>query len=132
MTHRFQFRRYKLPFRLPVRTAHGVWVEREGVLVRLEDEAGRVTYGEAAPIPDFGTETVDEVEAACRELGQIVDDARLDTVAANLGCLRNALAAARHEATAALHKYLGVAALLPAGRGASEGAWSHDHRTARR
>lgn len=101
---------------MPVRTAHGVWAERDGVLVRLEDETGRVGYGEAAPIPKFGAGTVDEIEAACRELGASIDGASAAAMPANLRCLQNALAAARGTAPAAVHKYLGVAALLPAGR----------------
>ena len=56
-----QFRRYRLPFRTPVRTAHGLWAEREGLIVRLTDAAqgaaDAVGWGEAAPIPWFGTET---------------------------------------------------------------------------
>ena len=95
MVYLFQFRRYRLPFRTPVRTAHGPWGERVGLLVRLTDATGRVGYGEAAPIPWFGTETVDEVEAACRELGEKVDEARLAAVPGRLGCLRNALTAAQ-------------------------------------
>jgi O-succinylbenzoate synthase len=118
-----QFRRYRLPLLVPVRTAHGRWTEREGVMVRLEDATGSAGYGEAAVIPWFGTETASEAEAACRELGERVDDARLLGVPARLSCLRNALAAARSEflgrdEAAAKHKPLGVAALLPAGRGA--------------
>jgi len=120
MTYRLHFRRYRLPFRSPVRTAHGPWTEREGVLVRLVTAAGTAGYGEAAPIPWFGTETVEEIEAACRELGEGVDDARLDALPGRLGCLKNALAAARAGETkpAARHSHLGVAVLLPAGRAA--------------
>lgn len=101
-----------------MRTAHGVWAERDGVLVRLEDGAGAVGFGEAAVIPWFGTETADEAEAACRELTANVDDARLASVPERLRCLRNALAAARATGASAVpkNKSLGVAALLPAGR----------------
>lgn len=108
-----------------VRTAHGPWSERDGVLVRLEqvegEGRGQAGLGEAAPIPWFGTETVDEIETACRELGDWVDEARLASVPERLGCLRAALAAARAEAGAQENgaaKALGVAALLPAGRAA--------------
>jgi O-succinylbenzoate synthase len=134
MEYLFQFRRYRLPFRTPVRTAHGPWGEREGVLVRLTDATSITGYGEAAPIPWFGTETTDEVEAACRELGEKVDAARLAAVPARLGCLRNALTGAQTEvggrtvipvAAGSQERrvrdnapYLPVAALLPAGRGA--------------
>ncbi|HXA14380.1 MAG TPA: o-succinylbenzoate synthase, partial [Opitutaceae bacterium] len=124
MVSLFNFRRYRLPLRTVVRTAHGVLAEREGVLVRLEDENGAVGYGEAAVLPWFGTETADEVEAACATLGPRVTAAELAAVPARLKCLRFALQAATSaEASAAerrpvkaTQKYLPVAALLPAGR----------------
>jgi o-succinylbenzoate synthase len=117
--YRFEFRRYALPFRAPVRTAHGLWSKREGVVVRLEDERGKVGIGEAAPIAWFGTETVDEVESVCRELGAEFEDDRLDRIPEKVGCLRNAIAAARlamDEPGKTETTYLPVAALLPAGR----------------
>ncbi len=131
MNYRFQFRRYRLPLRVPVRTAHGLWMEREGVIVRLENESGGAGYGEAAVIPWFGTETVEEAETACRELSEHVDDARLASVPARLAALRNAIASARWEAGRGVRPpstpqgdkgradgppYLPVAALLPSGR----------------
>jgi len=131
MRLRFQFRRYRLPFRAPVRTGHGLWAEREGVIVRLEDAAGKVGWGEAAPIPDFGTESVDEVAAACGGLGEWTTAAELGEVPERLGCLRHALRAALAEvargeandvdpasdpSAASGRAYVAVAALLPAGR----------------
>lgn len=131
MRFRFQFRRYRLPFSSVVRTAHGPWEEREGVIVRLEDVSeggsGAVGFGEAAPIPWFGTETVDEVEAGCRRLGEWIDETAIESVPKNLGCMQNALTAARGELHAmagaaakgaAVAPSVGVAALLPAGRAA--------------
>jgi O-succinylbenzoate synthase len=116
---RLQYRRYRLAFRAPVRTAHGVWAERAGVIVRLEDDAGSVGFGEAATLPHFGTETADEVEAALQALGEWTTAEALGEVPARLGCLRHALAAARVGRAEATEKdYLGVAALLPAGRAA--------------
>lgn len=120
MRFHFLFRRYRLPFRKAVRTAHGRWSEREGVIVRIEDEAGHMGHGEAAPIPWFGTETVDDVEAGCHALGEWVEEETFDAVPARLGCLRNALSTARTDlkgrAELAEAPDLGVAALLPAGR----------------
>ena len=130
--YRLQYRRYRLPFRAPVRTAHGPWLEREGLILRLEDEGGTVGFGEAAPVPEFGRETVDADEAACRALGGVTDDATIAEVPKELGCLRNALASARadigvarelrREEISALTRrateMLTVAALLPAGRAA--------------
>jgi O-succinylbenzoate synthase len=98
MSLRFKFHRYHLPFRSPVRTAHGPWIEREGVIVRVENAADADTttagFGEAAPIPWFGTESVDEVEAGCRALGEWIDERALGNVPEKLGCLRHALASA--------------------------------------
>src|SRR5688572_2390799 len=100
MRLRLLYRRYRIPFRTPIRTAHGPWSEREGFIVRLEDDAGRVGFGEAAPIPHFGTETADEIETALRDLGEWLDADRLASVPSKLACLRHALAAARPDFTA--------------------------------
>ena len=131
MTYRVAHRRYQLPFKLAVRTAHGAWAEREGVWVRMEDERGNVGFGEAAPIPWFGTESVDDVEEACHALGEIVDDDKIAQVPQRLPCLRNALASAMAQLESAREAadgsetstastdepaYLQIAALLPGGR----------------
>jgi O-succinylbenzoate synthase len=93
---RFRHRRYRLPFRVSVRTAHGAWPEREGLLLRLEDEAGAVGWGEVAPLPEFGTESVDEAEAACRRLGKHMELAAF-AAPEGMPCLGAALGAARSE-----------------------------------
>jgi o-succinylbenzoate synthase len=133
MSYRFQFRPYRLPLRQPLRTAHGPWGEREGLLVRLEDETGRVGFGEIAPIPLFGTETMAEAGEICRKLGDKVTAATLEAVPARFACVRFALAGAWSEVervdpnaldrkkragVSAFHPNarLPVTALLPAGR----------------
>jgi len=117
MDFRFDFRRYTLPFRMPVRTARGPWLAREGVYVRIGRPGGMTGYGEASPIPHFGTETVDAAEAFCRSLGDKVDDQVLSRIPENLCATRNAVASAMEAgAGAAIHRSLAVAALLPAGR----------------
>lgn len=129
MRLRFQYRRYRLAFRTPVRTAHGLWTDREGLIVKISDEAGQAGLGEAACLPWFGTETADAAVEACEKFGEWIEDEELAEVPAELGCLRNGLAAARLELGRARTgqsengavemggaAYLGVAALLPAGR----------------
>jgi O-succinylbenzoate synthase len=143
MNVRFAFRRYRLPLRHPVRTAHGVWSEREGIYVRLENEAGEGGLGEASPIAWFGTETIEEIADACAKVDEWGDDSRLYELPRKLACLHNAIAAARYELKSAEARspetreregdvdagpaksvagepaaYLSVAALLPAGRSA--------------
>jgi O-succinylbenzoate synthase len=123
MRYRIAYRPYRRALQLPLRTAHGAWTDREGVLVRLESEDGHIGYGEAAPIPWFGTETMAEILAALAELGADATDDELAAVPARLGCLRFALAAARNVTPptgSATPNRLPVAALLPAGRAALE------------
>ena len=139
MAYTFQFKRYCLPLRTPLRTAHGWWAEREGILVRLADEQGRAGFGEIAPIPWFGTETMAEAEKICRDFGPQVTAEVLDAVPERFGCVRFALGAALAEVARGLRTRLDettepqrqtrpeagfhlpavrlpVAALLPAGR----------------
>lgn len=137
MSYRLSHRVYRLPLRTPLRTAHGPWTEREGVMLRLEDEAGQVGYGEAAPIPWFGTETAAETEEVCRKLGDKVSGEALDAVPERFGCVRFALGCAVEAVERGLRTRLSettrpeagfhpqsarlpVAALLPAGRGVLE------------
>lgn len=71
----FEFGVYKRPFRQPLRTAHGVWQRREGIILRLTDPAGNVNFGEIAPVPWFGSETLEAAVAFCQQLpAQITGD----------------------------------------------------------
>lgn len=117
MVYKFSHKPYHLPLRVPLRTAHGSWTEREGIIVRLEDEAGRAGFGEIAPLPWFGTETPAEAREICGRIGPTADGGVLDAVPVRFGCVRFALAQARSEpAKAIAATRLPVAALLPAGR----------------
>ncbi len=121
MDYSFSHRPYRLPMRTPLRTAHGLWSERVGIIVRLEAEAGRVGYGEIAPIPHFGTETLAEAQELCGKFGDKVADKILDAVGERYGCVRFALASARSVAgspKSALR--VPLTALLPAGRAGLE------------
>jgi O-succinylbenzoate synthase len=113
----FAFRRYSLDFRHPVRTSQGAWPVREGVFVRVERPDGTLGFGEAAPVPAFGRETVDETEAGCRSLGDRLGEGALAGLPPNLRALRNALVCAMGgNSGPPSHRSLGMAALLPAGR----------------
>ena len=122
---RLSTKTYRLPFRQPLRTAHGLWSDREGVLVRLKDEDGRIGYGEAAPVPGFAGASLGEIESALSLLGREVAEAELAHVIAQGGALGFALAAAWAElegerglGAARVHDVLPVAGLLPAGKAA--------------
>ncbi|MBD2493211.1 o-succinylbenzoate synthase [Nostoc sp. FACHB-280] len=64
----FTFRPYQRKFARPLTTHHGVWEMREGIILRLVDEAGNVGWGEIAPISWFGSETLDQALNFCRQL----------------------------------------------------------------
>lgn len=49
---------YRFPFRSPWPSAEGPQSAREGILLALEDDEGRIGIGESAPFPGFGMETV--------------------------------------------------------------------------
>jgi o-succinylbenzoate synthase len=122
MAVRLSFRSYRRAFRSPLRTAHGAWAAREGLLLRAEHPDGLIGWGEAAPIPWFGTETLEEATAALRTLGGTPDVDALAAVPGSCTCVRFALALALQPEPppAATAARLPVAALLPAGRAALE------------
>lgn len=68
MDYCFEFRPYQLPFSQPLTTNHGVWNLREGIIIRLTDDLGNTSYGEIAPIPWFGSETLGEALEFCQQL----------------------------------------------------------------
>lgn len=123
-----QYRRYRLPLRVPIRTAREVWTEREGMILCLQDESGQRGWGEVAPIPAFGTESVDEAETRARQLGSAVTREQIAALPVGTPCLKNALLeacrdlerAADPPRTQSEDVYRAVAALLPAGRTALE------------
>jgi O-succinylbenzoate synthase len=123
--YRFTYRRYALPFKVPIRTGHGLWTKREGILLRLSDEADAETFAEIAPIPEFGTETVEEAEEVCRGLGEYISEDAMRQTPAWAGCVKMALGTlfrnlSAGRADSSSTGYLSVAALLPAGKGALE------------
>ena len=60
--------RYELPFLAPVVAGDGIHESRSGLLLGLEDDAGAVGWGEAAPLPGWSAETLPQVEVALHGL----------------------------------------------------------------
>lgn len=119
------FKAYRRPFRVPVRTSRGSWDVREGIVLRVADDGGRVGFGEIAPIHGFNTETFVGALAWCESLGQSVETARLLEPDRGMPCCAAAAAAAvggmrgdDDPAPAPGGRRLAVAGLLPSGWGA--------------
>ncbi|MCC5635198.1 o-succinylbenzoate synthase [Nostoc sp. CHAB 5844] len=64
----FEFRPYQRRFARPLTTHYGVWDTREGIILRLVDEAGKIGWGEIAPISWFGSETLEQALDFCHQL----------------------------------------------------------------
>jgi len=66
--YKFQFCPYERPFRQPLNTSHGTWEVREGIILKLTDSSGKIGWGEIAPLPWFGSETLAAALAFCEQL----------------------------------------------------------------
>ncbi|MDQ8209407.1 o-succinylbenzoate synthase [Coraliomargarita sp. SDUM461003] len=115
MSREISFKPYRRAFRRPLRTARGEWALREGFLLRVEQD-GQVGYGEVAPIPEFGSETLAEAQAFLQQL-QVQADL---PVPQDLPCCAFALSSAQVAASAdvaasARTRVYPVSGLLPAG-----------------
>ena len=64
----FNFSCYRHPFRQPLKTHHGLWQVREGIIVSLRNQQGKIGWGEIAPLAWFGSETLAEAIAFCHSL----------------------------------------------------------------
>ncbi|MBN3882658.1 MAG: o-succinylbenzoate synthase [Nostoc sp.] len=72
--YKFEFRPYQRRFLRSLTTNHGRWDIREGIILRLTDESGKVGWGEIAPISWFGSETLEQALDFCRQLPREITD----------------------------------------------------------
>lgn len=70
MTLRLELEPYRARFCEPISNAHNRWQERTGVVLRLTDGSGAVAQGEAAPLPGYSPDTLDEATAALAAIGE--------------------------------------------------------------
>ena len=68
MPWKFESRPYQRRFTRPLQIHHGLWEVREGILLKLTDAAEQVRWGEIAPIPWFGSETLAQALEFCQQL----------------------------------------------------------------
>ena len=115
MLGKFSFKAYRRTFPLPYQTSGRVWREREGYIVRFDKGDGRFGYGEVAPIPIFGTETL---FAARAFLQDFTEDPSID-LPIDLPCCCFGVGSSMHSNAAQRRDYP-IAGLLPAGHKALE------------
>ena len=64
---KFQFNTYQRHFKQPLRTSHGLWQIRRGIIISLQDESsGKIGRGEIAPLSWFGSETYESALEFCQ------------------------------------------------------------------
>ncbi|SKB15976.1 putative o-succinylbenzoate synthase [Planktothrix sp. PCC 11201] len=84
MNYQFQFKSYQRPFKTPLKTAHGIWNIREGIILNLTDEQGNIGWGEIAPLSWFGSETLEDAIAFCQQLPCLISTETIFTIPDNL------------------------------------------------
>lgn len=129
---KFQFDIYQRPFTKPLRTSHGVWRIREGIIIRLANQAGRVSQGEIAPLPWFGSETLSQAQQFCQQLGKTISKQEIAAIPDSLPCCQFALESAWLDLESNYQddqtKDLKYCYLLPAGEQALT-AWENIYQT---
>jgi len=70
--HHLTFAPYELRFRHPLHTARKVLHLRRGFIIALHSNSG-VAVGEVAPLPEFGTETLDEARGELERLTDVFE-----------------------------------------------------------
>ncbi|MEB3358300.1 MAG: o-succinylbenzoate synthase [Synechococcales bacterium] len=137
--YRVEYRVYGRPLRRSLVTHHGTWRVRRGIIVRLIDAEGRWGLGEIAPLPDFGSETLEAAIAFCQSLPARISGEAIGAIPATLPATQfgfeSALAmqhSPRPEVSQIDFPAGAIAYLLPTGKAALthwQTAWEGGSRT---
>jgi O-succinylbenzoate synthase len=147
----FEFRTYHRRFKQPLQTSHGSWKMREGIILSLKDDDGKVSWGEIAPLPWFGSETLEEAYNFCDRLPQKITEETIFSIPDGLSATQFGFESAWEEGERGSergrggageaggafqlntqHSTLNYSALLPTGEAALqawENLWERGYRT---
>ena len=84
MFYQFEFRTYQRKFKRPLRTSHGIWDIRSGIILRLVGENNRIGWGEIAPLGWFGSETFEQALDFCHQLPANLSSEMIFAISAQL------------------------------------------------
>ncbi|MDJ0618179.1 MAG: o-succinylbenzoate synthase [Calothrix sp. MO_192.B10] len=142
MKYSFQFYPYQRRFKQPLKTSHGSWEIRKGVILQLTDELGYVGLGEIAPLSWFGSESIKQVLNFCRQLPSEITDADIFAIPSDLPASQFGFESAWESVYLARfedknnqnksHKRINFSALLPTGKAALNEwkiLWDQGYRT---
>ncbi len=134
--YRLRLKPYEWEFEQPLQTHHGLWKVRTGLLIGLEQKDGVTGWGEIAPIPWFGTETLEAAIAFCKRLSDPLTETDILSVPNTLPACQfgfgSAWEALSKPPSATDYKPCQISALLPAGEAALSAwpaLWAKGHRT---
>jgi o-succinylbenzoate synthase len=136
MSYRLWLKPYRWKFPQPLHTHHGLWDTREGLILGLEREDGITGWGEVAPIPWFGTETLETAIAFCKSLPVLLTESDILAVPATLPACQFGFGSAWEALSTPPfvpdYEPSQMSALLPAGESALSAwsaLWQRGHRT---
>jgi len=130
-----EFRPYQRRFVRTLTTNHGNWDIREGIILRLTHESGKVGWGEIAPISWFGSETLEQALDFCRQLPAEITDETIFSIPDELPACQFGFESAREmggDKFITPNSSLFYSALLPAGEAALnqwETLWQQGYHT---
>lgn len=120
--YQFTYSIYHRPFRRSLVTSHGEWQVRSGIIIQLTDKRGRSQPGEIAPIPWFGSESLDSAIEWCQHIGDTITTSQIygipDCLPACQFGFGSALTAVNSAPDLSSHTNLDISALLPSGAAA--------------
>ncbi|MFB6277167.1 MAG: o-succinylbenzoate synthase [Halothece sp.] len=122
MNYQLSITPYNRPFRQPLKTSRGEWKTREGIIISLQDKQGNISYGEIAPLPQFGSETLDQALAFCSQYSQGITATDIDNIPEQFPACQFAFESALEgfSASPIPEEDLALSCLLPAGKTALE------------
>jgi o-succinylbenzoate synthase len=139
MKYRFEFRPYHRQFKQPLATSHGLWEVREGIILRLTDETGKVGFGEIAPLTWFGSESIEQALNFCRQLSSEITTDDVFAIPSELPASQFGFESAWSEVTSRVQvnefqiaKPINFSALLPSGSSSLnrwQTLWNQGYRT---
>ena len=71
--------RYRLPMAAPLALSGRVIHEREGLLIRIDDDEGATGWGDVAPLPSFSRESIEDAETAAAAVARRLPGAGVDS-----------------------------------------------------
>lgn len=95
MKYKFQVRRYRRVLKKALITSRFILEERQGLIIRLENEVGKVGFGEIGPLEFFGTESMEDAVELCSKIDGEVDEEFIESIDLNKMCCRFAFESAR-------------------------------------